>query len=145
MIGAKIHRYRMKKGLTLQELAGRTMTTAGYLSQLERDLTEPSLAVLRKIASALEVPIFTLLSEEEEETSVTAFQPASSRHQVSFPGSGVVYELLTPPAQSALEGPDFLMMTFSLPAHSFGRDVYKRQSWASPIPPPFPPGALGII
>ena len=42
MIGAKIHRYRMKKGLTLQELAGRTMTTAGYLSQLERDLTEPS-------------------------------------------------------------------------------------------------------
>ena len=122
MIGAKIHRYRMKKGLTLQELAGRTMTTAGYLSQLERDLTEPSLAALRKIASALDVPIFTLLNEEEEETSVTAFQPASSRHQVSFPGSGVVYELLTPPAQSALEGPDFLMMTFSLPAHSFGSE-----------------------
>ena len=33
-----------------------------------------------------------------------------------------MYELLTPPAQSTLEGPDFLMMTFSLPAHSFGSE-----------------------
>ena len=40
MIGSKIRRYRLKKGLTLQELARKTTTTAGYLSQLERGLTE---------------------------------------------------------------------------------------------------------
>ena len=110
MIGSKIRRYRLKKGLTLQELARKTTTTAGYLSQLERGLTEPSLATLRKIASALEVPIFTLLSEESPDASLVS---ASHRHQISFSDSSVVYEVLTPPSESASEGPDFLMMTFS--------------------------------
>ena len=119
MIGSKIRRYRLKKGLTLQELARKTTTTAGYLSQLERGLTEPSLATLRKIASALEVPIFTLLNEESPDASLVF---ASHRHQISFSDSSVVYEVLTPPSESASEGPDFLMMTFFLPSGRFGSE-----------------------
>lgn len=119
MIGPKIRQFRTRKGLTLQQLAQKTMTTAGFLSQLERDLTEPSLATLRKIASALEVPIFTLLNEEP---SQAAFVPAQSRHQISFTDSSVVYEILTPAAESSSEGPDFLMMTFSLPPQCFGSE-----------------------
>lgn len=119
MIGPKIRQLRIKKGLTLQELAQKTMTTAGYLSQLERDLTEPSLATLRKIASALDIPIFTLLNEE---APCAAFVQARNRHQISFADSSVVYEILTPPTESSSEGPDFLMMTFSLPPQCFGSE-----------------------
>lgn len=119
MLGLKIRQFRVKKGLTLQQLAQKTMTTAGYLSQLERDLTEPSLATLRRIAAALEVPIFTLLNED---AGGAAFVPAYHRHKISFSDAGVVYEVLTPPTESPQEGPNFLMMTFSLPPQQFGSE-----------------------
>lgn len=118
MIGAKIRQFRAQKGLTLQELAHKTSTTAGYLSQLERDLTDPSLATLRRIASALGVPVFSLLRED----GAAAYVPASQRHKVSFHDAGVVYELLTPPNEPAADGPDFLMMTFSVPPQCFASE-----------------------
>lgn len=119
MIGPKIRQFRTKKGLTLQELAQKTMTTAGYLSQLERDLTEPSLNTLRRIAAALDVPIFTLLNEEDPNA---AFVPAYHRHKLSFSDAGVSYEVLTPPTESAVNGPNFLMMLFSLSPQRFGSE-----------------------
>lgn len=118
MIGAKIRQLRTQKGLTLQELARKTSTTAGYLSQLERDLTDPSLATLRRVASALGVPVFSLLRED----GAAAFVPASLRHKISFSDAGVIYELLTPPNGAAGEGPDFLMMTFSVPPRCFASE-----------------------
>jgi transcriptional regulator with XRE-family HTH domain len=47
--------------LSLRELAERTNVSNAYLSQLERGLHEPSLTVLRSIASALDVPLSSLL------------------------------------------------------------------------------------
>ena len=43
-IGAKIKRIRLSNQLTLEELANRSELTKGFLSQLERDLTSPSVA-----------------------------------------------------------------------------------------------------
>ena len=54
-IGAKIKRMRLANGLTLEELANRSELTKGFLSQLERDLTSPSVATLEDI---LEVDIW---------------------------------------------------------------------------------------
>ena len=45
-IGEKIRRYRQKLGLTQEELAARTELSKGFISQLERDLTSPSIATL---------------------------------------------------------------------------------------------------
>ena len=45
-IGAKIKRIRLSNQLTLEELANRSELTKGFLSQLERDLTSPSVATL---------------------------------------------------------------------------------------------------
>ena len=42
-IGNKIRELRTRKGLTLEELASRSELTKGFLSQLERDLTSPTL------------------------------------------------------------------------------------------------------
>lgn len=52
-IGAKIKRIRLSNQLTLEELANRSELTKGFLSQLERDLTSPSVATLENILEAL--------------------------------------------------------------------------------------------
>ena len=42
-IGRKIKLLRIQKGLTQEELAERTDLSKGYISQLERDLSSPSI------------------------------------------------------------------------------------------------------
>lgn len=67
MIGEKIKAARMEKGLTAKELAIKSEVTPGYISQIERELISPSLSVLMRIAKALEIPIVSLFSQEEQE------------------------------------------------------------------------------
>ena len=45
-IGRKLKDLRVRKGLTQEELAGRAELTKGFISQLERNLTSPSIATL---------------------------------------------------------------------------------------------------
>ncbi|NLX62488.1 MAG: helix-turn-helix transcriptional regulator, partial [Tissierellia bacterium] len=48
-IGKKIRRLRIQNSLTQEELAERCELTKGFISQVERDLTSPSIATLRDI------------------------------------------------------------------------------------------------
>ena len=52
-IGRKIKELRMQKGLTQEELANRSELSKGFISQLERDLTSPSIASLIDILQCL--------------------------------------------------------------------------------------------
>ena len=52
-IGRKIKRLRLKKGLTQEELGERTDVTKGYISQLERELTSPSIETLFTLLEVL--------------------------------------------------------------------------------------------
>lgn len=69
-IGQKIRRYRQKNSLTLEELASRTELTKGFLSQLENDLTSPSIATLADITEALGVSLEQFFASEKEEQIV---------------------------------------------------------------------------
>lgn len=69
-IGAKIKRLRLTNGLTLEELANRSELTKGFLSQLERDLTSPSVATLENVLEALGTNLKEFFSEEEDEQIV---------------------------------------------------------------------------
>ena len=62
VLGALLRAQRVAADLSLRELADRTKVSNAYLSQLERGLHEPSLGVLRAIASALGVPLGSLLT-----------------------------------------------------------------------------------
>jgi transcriptional regulator with XRE-family HTH domain len=61
-LGALLRAQRRAADLTLRDLAERTKVSNAYLSQLERGLHEPSLGVLTAIASALGVPLGSLLT-----------------------------------------------------------------------------------
>jgi transcriptional regulator with XRE-family HTH domain len=56
-LGVLLRAARLAKGLSLRELSALTRVSNAYLSELERGLHEPSLSVLRAIASALETPL----------------------------------------------------------------------------------------
>ncbi len=67
-IGAKIKELRILKGLTQEELADRSELSKGFISQLERDLTSPSIATLIDILQCLGTNIndfFTASSDEQ--------------------------------------------------------------------------------
>ena len=68
--GRRIRQLRVKNGLTLEELASRTELTKGFLSQLERNLTSPSLQTLEDVAEALGVNMSQFFAEEEDEKIV---------------------------------------------------------------------------
>lgn len=69
-IGQKIKRLRVKNGLTLEELASRSELTKGFLSQVERNLTSPSIATLNDILEALGTSLAVFFKDDTEEKSV---------------------------------------------------------------------------
>ena len=66
-IGSKIKRMRVRLGLTHEELAARTELTKGFISQLERDITSPSIATLMDILEALGTNVSEFFSEKEND------------------------------------------------------------------------------
>lgn len=69
-IGKKLKELRVTKGLTQEELADRAELSKGFISQLERDLTSPSIATLMDILQCLGTSIGEFFQEEPEEQIV---------------------------------------------------------------------------
>ncbi len=69
-IGAKIKLLRTKKSLTLEELASRCELTKGFLSQVERNLTSPSISTLNDILEALGTSLSEFFTEESTENVI---------------------------------------------------------------------------
>jgi transcriptional regulator with XRE-family HTH domain len=70
-IGSKIKRLRVRLGLTQEELAARTELTKGFISQLERDITSPSIATLMDILEALGTNVSEFFSDREDDGVMT--------------------------------------------------------------------------
>ena len=66
-IGKKIRALRHQYNLTQEELANRCELTKGYISQLENDLTSPSITTLIDILSTLGTNLKDFFAEEQEE------------------------------------------------------------------------------
>ena len=78
-IGGKIKGLRLKLGLTQEELAARTELSKGFISQLERNLTSPSIATLTDILEALGTDLASFFSEAAPAKVVFAAEDISSR------------------------------------------------------------------
>lgn len=71
LLGEKIKGLRLSCELTQEELADRCELTKGYISQLENDLTSPSIATLIDILSALGSDLKEFFSDGEKEEKIT--------------------------------------------------------------------------
>ena len=73
-IGKKLKDLRLQNGLTLGDLASRSELTKGFLSQVERNLTTPSISTLEDILEALGTNLSEFFHEEEERQLVFTTQ-----------------------------------------------------------------------
>ncbi len=69
-IGTKIRSLRLQRGLTQQELGDRTELSKGFISQLERDQTSPSIATLVDLLECLGSSLPEFFREETNERTI---------------------------------------------------------------------------
>lgn len=94
MLGGRIRSLRQEHRLTVRQLASSASLSPALISQVERDLTDPSLDSLRRIAQALGVPLFDLFQEPEE--TAVAIVRSDARTQIRTPHGELTYSRLTP-------------------------------------------------
>jgi len=109
-LGAKIRQHRKARGLTLTEMAEQCGISPSFLSQIERDKANPSVATLKTIARVFGVSLGSFF--EEKDSTGEHPQPAETlakvvradqRKLLIYPGSGIRNELLSPDLQRAIQ------------------------------------------
>lgn len=113
-IGADLRAIRKTRGLTLSDLATRLGRSVGWLSQVERDLSEPSVNDLRQIAAELEVPISLLFAHAPAPVEEAGYVVRNgARRPIGSHAAGLVEELLSPDLTD-----DFEVVHSTFEAHS---------------------------
>lgn len=64
-VGARVRSLRRERGLTIEQIAAASGLTKGFISQLERDRTAPSLSSIARICDALGVCLSHIFEREE--------------------------------------------------------------------------------
>lgn len=100
-IGARLRQLRRERRLSLEELAARTGLSIGFLSQIERGLSSPTLRVLAGVADALGVAISELFPARQPHADATTIVRQAGRSELQLWRSGIRKQLLTPHAESS--------------------------------------------
>lgn len=111
-IGRKMRLLRDERDMKGKELATAAGVSPSLISQIEHGTTTPSIDVLRRIASALQVPVGEFFGEQNDtlfkttrpsQVGRSSVVRANARKKLMLPKSNLVYELLTPDLQGTLE------------------------------------------
>ncbi|NBN77487.1 cupin domain-containing protein [Microvirga tunisiensis] len=103
--GKAIRKRRKALGKTLEAVAQETQLTIGFLSQVERGVSSPSLSSFMRIAAALQTTMEELLSLPEP---FSVFSPREGRSTYRLGEAGKLYEKLGPGFQGALNYPSII-------------------------------------
>jgi transcriptional regulator with XRE-family HTH domain len=104
-LGLRVRELRRLRALTTRELARRVEVSPSMISQVETGSTNASVGTLRRIATALDVPLAEFLVDgSPAQPTARSLAPAprtgvvrrNRRKRLQLPESHVVYELLTP-------------------------------------------------
>ena len=119
-MGGQIRDLRKAKGLKLADLSRLTGKSIGYLSQIERNISEPSLRALQEISNSLGVQIGYFFHETEPVPSDEQglIVRKSRRKRLNY-GNGVIDHLLSPNLSGQLE---LLLAEFD-PGYSSGDSI----------------------
>lgn len=123
-IGGEIKNLRKARGITLDALSEAAGLSKGYLSQIERGVSSPSVKALHSISRALGVTIswFFPPNTDEDDDLRDYVVRAGSRRKLTFV-AGITDELLSPNLGRQLE---LLRCTFP-PGSESGKEPYTHQ------------------
>lgn len=103
-VGGDIRALRRARGLTLSALSAEIGRSVGWLSQIERDLAEPAISDLRRIAEALDQPLSLFFGQAEgPERERGHIVRARSRRALGSAAEGLTEELLSPDLTGSFE------------------------------------------
>jgi len=95
-VGARIRATRVERGWTLDELATQSGLSAGFLSQVERDLSTLSIVSLAAICRALSVPIESMVSSSAPiDRRPSLVTPADEQLHIQIGTSPIAYRYLS--------------------------------------------------
>ncbi|MGW6355726.1 helix-turn-helix domain-containing protein [Streptomyces sp. NPDC055092] len=89
VIGNRIRELRQSRKMTVRDLASHAGVSTGLVSQVERGLTDPSLETLRRLSSALGLPLFDLFRQDDPDD--VALVRRDRRIVVRSPQGGIEY------------------------------------------------------
>jgi transcriptional regulator with XRE-family HTH domain len=99
-VGERIRQTREGKTWSLRQLAKLSRISPSLLSQIETGKVDPSLSTLRRIAQALDTPLFYFVLENPSNGSRLVKAP--QRRTIVFPKSGLSYEILHSDSQTKM-------------------------------------------
>jgi transcriptional regulator with XRE-family HTH domain len=120
-LGTRIRALRQARHLTLRDVADRAGVTESFLSQVERDVTSPSIATVHRVARALGLSIAQLFAEDGDTGRVVRRE---ARRRVAYPGLRSVDEFLT----SNMAGRLQVIMSTIEPGGGTGEEPYTHDS-----------------
>src|SRR3972149_9716000 len=100
-LGARRRRLRLERGLTRREVARRAALTEPFISQLERDRVNPSVASLQRLTAALGTPLGRLFDEAAPPEGRVVRR--AQRARLTYPGLRATDYLLSPDLSGKLE------------------------------------------
>lgn len=102
--GSDIRALRQSRGMTLSALALALGRSVGWVSQVERGLSEPTISDLRRIATFFGVPLSLFFRPgDAPESERGHIVRANGRRQLGTAESGLTEELLSPDLGGAFE------------------------------------------
>ena len=121
-LGRKLRLRRKRRGLSLAVVASASGVSIGQLSQIERDLSQPSLRSLRQICGVLDMPIGWLFEERADQAASDAglIVRAQNRRVMDLGAKGMVKEMMTPDECAGIQ----MMRIVIQPGGSSGEDAY---------------------
>ncbi|HTV71823.1 MAG TPA: XRE family transcriptional regulator [Rhizobiaceae bacterium] len=104
MLAGDLRALRKARGLKLAEVALKLGRSIGWVSQVERGLSQPSLADLRSFAELFAVPLSLFFSHDvPEEAERGVIVRAGHRRTLGTSETGLVEELLSPDLGGSFE------------------------------------------
>lgn len=122
-VGREIRFLRKARGKTLVELSRETGLSQGYLSQIERGISSPSIKVLHSVSRALGVTISWFFAGDTSDEDVREIVVRADKRRKLTYSSGITDELLSPDLGGELE---LLRCTFQ-PGSVSGDEPYTHQ------------------
>ena len=112
-LGADLRALRKARGLTLQDMADALGRSVGWLSQVERDLSTPSITDLRHMAAMLDVSVSSLFRSSAPAEEDGLIVRPQNRRPIGSRETGLVEALLNPDLTD-----DFEMVHCTFQSHS---------------------------
>ena len=96
-LGVDLRALRKSRGITLTELSEKMGRSVGWLSQVERDISSPTINELSQLAKEFQVPLSLFFgSTEAKANEVGKIVRKSARRKIGGGEIGLVEELLSP-------------------------------------------------